>query len=160
MRQLRTRRRLLAEVTAGVVAIAGGQAAAAEASAAEAPENGVKAVIDAFFAAARRHDWDATGQLMSENVRIWLDGDESMGREEYVVVMKEDDLEVVDIKLDDLDIRVSRDSSMAWSRYRATVEGISKGKRSSVKTAETILFDRVEQEWLMRHIHVSLVRRA
>jgi hypothetical protein len=155
MTKLRTRRRLLAEAAAGVVAIASGQVAAAE-----APEAEVKAVIDAFFTAARRHDWDATGRMMADNFRIWLDGDESMDRDEYVAAMKEDDLEVVDMKLDDLEIGVSRDSSMAWGRYRATVEEISKEKRSSVRTAETILFDRVKDQWLMRHIHVSLVRRA
>jgi hypothetical protein len=155
MSQLRTRRRLLAEAAAGVVAITSGRAAAAE-----APEAEVKAAIDAFFTAARRHDWDATGRLMSDNFRIWLDGDETMDRDEYVVAMKEDDLEVVDMRLDDLEIGVSRDSSMAWGRYRATVEEISKEKRSSVRTAETILFERVKDQWLMRHIHVSLVRKA
>jgi uncharacterized protein DUF4440 len=155
MSQLRTRRRLLAEVAAGIVVTTSGQAAANEAT-----EAGVKSAIDAFFTAARRHDWDATGRMMTDNFRIWFDGDESMDREQYVVAMKEDDLEVVDMKLDDLEIGVSRDSSMAWGRYRATVEEISKEKRSSVRTAETILFDRVDDQWMMRHIHVSLVRKA
>lgn len=155
MSGLRTRRRLLAEAAAGILVATSGQIAAAE-----SPEAGVKAVIDAFFVAARRHDWDATGRLMANNFRIWLDGDESMDRDEYLVVLKEDDLEVVDMKLDDLEIGVSKDGSMAWGRYRASVDGISKDKKSSVRTAETILFDRVNEEWLMRHIHVSLVRRA
>jgi ketosteroid isomerase-like protein len=155
MNQLRTRRRLLAEAAAGILVATSGQAAANE-----APEAGVKSVIDAFFAAARRHDWDATGRMMAENFRIWVDGDESMDRDAYLVVLKEDDMEVVDIKLDDLDIGVSKDGSMAWSRYRATVDSITKGKRSSERTAETILFDRVKDQWMMRHIHVSLVRKA
>jgi hypothetical protein len=155
MSQLRTRRRLLAEVAAGIVVATSGQATANEAT-----EAGVKSAIDAFFTAARRHDWDATGRMMTDNFRIWFDGDESMDREQYVVAMKEDDLEVVDMKLDDLEIGVSRDSSMAWGRYRATVEEISKEKRSSVRTAETILFDRVDDQWMMRHIHVSLVRKT
>jgi hypothetical protein len=155
MSQLRTRRRLLAEVAAGILVAASGKAVADEAA-----EAGVKSVIDAFFTAARRHDWDATGRMMAENFRIWLDGDESMDRDEYLVVLKEDDLEVVDMKLDDLEIGVSKDGSMAWTRYRATVDGITKEKRSSVRTAETILFDRVKDQWMMRHIHVSLVRKA
>lgn len=155
MTQMRTRRLLLAEATAGILLATTGQVAADEAS-----EAGVRSVIDAFFTAARRHDWDATGRMMTENFQIWLDGDESMNRDEYLVVLKEDDLDVVDMKLDDLEIGVSTDGSMAWSRYRATVEGITKEKRSTVRTAETILFDRVKDQWMMRHIHVSLVRKA
>ena len=155
MSQLHTRRRLLAEAAAGIFVATSGQATANAAS-----EAGVKSVIDAFFTAARRHDWDATGRMMATNFRIWVDGDESMDRNEYLVLLKEDDLEVVDLKLDDLEIGVSKDGSMAWTRYRATVDAITKEKRSSVRTAETILFDRLNDQWMMRHIHVSLVRKA
>jgi hypothetical protein len=154
MNQLRTRRRLLAEAAAGILVATSGQVAAAE-----SPEAGVKAVIDAFFVAARRHDWDATGLLLTDNFRVWF-GDESLDREEYVAAMKEDDLDVVDMRLDDLEIEVSKDSSMAWGRYHATIDEITKEKRSSVRTAETILFDRVKDQWLMRYIHVSLIRKA
>src|SRR4051794_9885205 len=102
MTRLRTRRLILAEAAAGILVATSGQVGAAEPS-----ETGVKAVIDTFFVAARRHDWDATGQLMAPNFRIWVDGDESMDRDEYLVLLKEDDLEVIDMKLDDLEIGVS-----------------------------------------------------
>jgi Domain of unknown function (DUF4440) len=155
MSQLRTRRRLLAEAAAGIVVATSGRATANEAS-----EAGVRSTIDAFFTAARRHDWDATGRMMAANFRIWVDGEESMDRETYVALMKEDDLEVVDMKLDDLEVGVSKDGSMAWARYRATVDSVTKEKRSLERTAETLLFDRLNDQWMMRHIHVSLVRKA
>jgi hypothetical protein len=155
MSRLQTRRRLLAEAAAGILA-----ATTAQVAAAESHEAGVRAIIDAFFVAARQHDWDATGRLMAPNFRIWVDGDEAMDRDEYLVLLKQDDLDVVDMTLDDLEIGVSGDGSMAWARYRATVDAITKEERSTVRSAETILFDRLNSQWVMRHIHVSLVRKA
>jgi ketosteroid isomerase-like protein len=80
-----------------------------------------------------------------------------LDRAAYVDLLKEDDLNVVDLSLQDLEIGVSTDGSLAWARYHATVDAISKGQRSISRTAETIVFERQhEAGWLMRHIQVSL----
>jgi ketosteroid isomerase-like protein len=117
----------------------------------------VKKAIDGFFDAARRRDWDAAGKLLSNDFRIWFGSDGSLDRAAYVALLKEDDLNVVDMSLHDLEIGISADGSLAWGCYRATVDAISKGQRSVARTAETIVFERGNGEnWLMRHIHVSL----
>jgi hypothetical protein len=117
----------------------------------------VKKAIDGFFEAARRRDWDAAGKLLSNDFRIWFGNDGSLDRAAYVALLKEDGLNVVDMSLHDLEIGISADRSLAWARYRATVDAISKGQRSISRTAETIVFERQNEEgWLMRHIHVSL----
>jgi hypothetical protein len=146
------RKLLIAAVAAGTAAalwptIAGASGAAAE----------VKNAIDGFFEAARRRDWDAAGKFLSTDFHIWLGVEEALDRAAYVDLLKEDDLNVVDMSLQDLEIGVSADGSLAWARYRATVGAISKGQRSVSHTAETIVFEhRHEAGWLMRHIQVSL----
>ena len=117
----------------------------------------VKKAIDGFFEAARRRDWDEAAKLLSPDFHVWLGVDGAMGRAAYVDLLKEDDLNVVDMSLQDLEIGVSADGSLAWARYHATVDAISKGQRSVSRTAETIVFEHQhEGGWLMRHIQVSL----
>lgn len=143
-------------------AMAAGTAAAlcptlAGASEASGAAGEVKKAIDGFFAAARRRDWDAAGKLLANDFRIWLGVDDAFDKPAYVGLLKEDDLNVVDMSLQDIEIGVSADGSLAWARYHATVDAISKGERSLSHTAETIVFEhRQETGWLMRHIQVSL----
>jgi hypothetical protein len=148
-----TRRNLLVGAVAGVAAGVSFPRAVRASNAAPA----VKAAIDRFFEAARRRDWDAASTVLSSDFRIWLGGDGTLDKTAYVAVLKEDDLNVLDMSLHDLEIGVSADGSLAWGCYRAIVDGISKGQRSVSRTAETIVFERHPVEgWLMRHIHVSL----
>ncbi len=145
------RRLLIGAVAAGTAAalfpiIAGASGAAAE----------VKKAIDGFFAAARRRDWDAAGKLLAPDFHLWSGVDKGWDRAAYIGLLKEDDLDVVEMSLKDLEIGVSADESFAWARYRATVDAISQGQRSVFHTAETIVFEHQrEAGWLMRHIQVS-----
>ncbi|MBR1031491.1 DUF4440 domain-containing protein [Bradyrhizobium liaoningense] len=146
------RRLLVGAVAAGTAAalfptIAGATGAAAE----------VKKAIDGFFEAARQRDWDAAGKLLSTDFHIWVGVDEALDRAGYVDQLKQDDLNVVDMGLQDLAIGVSADGSLAWARYHATVDAISHGQRSVSRTAETIIFEHQrDRGWLMHHIQVSL----
>jgi len=149
---LNRRKLLIGAVAAGTAA--GLFPTIAGASGAEA---GVKKAIDGFFEAARRRDWDAAAKVLSTDFRLWVGVDGAMDRAAYVDVLKEDDLNVVDMSLQDLEIGVSADGSLAWASYHATVDAISKGRRSVSHTAETIVFEHQhEAGWLMRHIQVSL----
>jgi len=149
---LNRRKLLIGAVAAGTAAasfptIAGASGAAAE----------VKKAIEGFFEAARQRDWDAAGKVLSTDFHVWVGVDGALDRAAYVDLLKEDDLNVVDMSLQDLEIGVSADGSLAWARYHATVDAISKGQRSVSRTAETIVFERQhEAGWLMRHIQVSL----
>lgn len=147
------RRRLL------VGAVAAGAAAAFVPANADASgvASEVKNAIDGFFEAARRRDWDAAGKVLSPDFHIWAGIDDVLDKAAYIAVLKEDDLNVVDMSVRDLEIGVSSDESLAWARYRTTVEAVSKGQRSVSRTAETIVFEhRQDGGWLMRHIQVSL----
>jgi SnoaL-like domain len=150
-----TRRKLL------IGAVAAGTAAAifptiAGASDASGATAEVKKAIDGFFEAARRQDWDAAGKVLAPDFHLWSGVDNAWDRAAYIDILKEDDLKVVDMSLQDLEIGVSADESLAWARYRATVEAISKDRRSVWHTAETIVFEHQrEAGWLMRHIQVS-----
>lgn len=147
-RRLLLARAVTAATTATLVpVIAGHHSAEAE----------VRLAIDRFFDAARERNWDAAGKMMAADFHLWLGVDESFDRTAYIELMKSDDLNVVSLSLQDLEIGVSADESFAWARYHASVDGISKGQRSLLRTAETIVFGRRRGEsWLMRHIHVSL----
>jgi ketosteroid isomerase-like protein len=115
----------------------------------------VKQVIDGFFAAAQKRDWDAAGDLLSADFTIYTDGGETHDRPEYIAILKEDDIITLSLDVRDLDISVSHDGQMAWARYRAFIESESKGIRSKTKTAETIIFERIRGDWRICHTHVS-----
>jgi ketosteroid isomerase-like protein len=117
----------------------------------------VKKTIDGFFEAARQRDWDTAGKLLATDFHIWVGVDEALDRAAYIDLLKQDDLNVIEMNLQDLAIGVSADGSLAWARYHATVDAISKGQRSASRTAETIVFEHQhEGGWLMRHVQVSL----
>ena len=149
---LNRRRLLMGAVAAGTAAasfraLANGSGAASD----------VKRAIDGFFEAARRRDWNTAGKVLSPDFHIWAGIDDVLDRASYIDVLKEDDLDVVDMSVRDLEIGVSADGSLAWARYHTTVDAISKGQRSVSRTAETIVFEhRDEEGWLMRHIQVAL----
>lgn len=137
-----------------VVASCGAFAAAAPPPASGQAE--VKGVIDAFFAAAIRRDWDAAGSLLSADFKIYVDGLEIYDRPEYIALLKADDLKTLSLDLTDLDIAVSSDGGMAWARYRTLIDSESRGVRSKTRTAETLIFGREDGAWRIRHGHVSL----
>lgn len=146
------RQLLIGVVAAGTAAALFPGFASASDAAAE-----VKQAIDGFFVAARKRDWDAAGKLLATDFHIWVGVDEALDRTTYIDLLKQDDLNVVEMSLQDLAIGVSADGSLAWARYHATVDAVSKGQRSVTRTAETIVFERhPERGWLMRHTQVSL----
>ncbi|MEO0975483.1 MAG: nuclear transport factor 2 family protein, partial [Pseudomonadota bacterium] len=87
---------------------------------------------------------------------IYVDGGESFGKEEYVTLLKSDDIVVESLTLHNVQISVSADRSMAWSRYQAEVVSHSQGARHDVSTLETLVFQREGNQWLIRHAHVAL----
>lgn len=126
---------------------------------ANAAEAEVRAALDDFFAKAARRDWDAAGALMGPQFRIWVDGDEEFSRDAYITALKSDDMKMLHMALADVQILAAGD--LAWCSYRATVTAEwSGGKTMTTKTAETIVYERIGGQWLMRHCHVSIGRHA
>lgn len=121
-----------------------------------AAQGEIRAAIDQFYAAADQQDWDAAGKLMAEDFVIFIDGGESFGKTDYVALLKADDLVVESLTLRDVEIAVSDDGSMAWSRYKADVASVSNGERHDVSTLETLVFGLIEGTWQIRHAHVAL----
>ncbi len=132
----------------------------AQPTSSSAAQQEVRGVIDAFYAAADKRDWEATGDLMADDFVIYIDGGESFGKEAYVTILKSDDIVVESLKLHNMQISVSADRSMAWSRYQAEVVSHSQGERHDVSTLETLVFQREGDRWLIRHAHVALAPLA
>jgi ketosteroid isomerase-like protein len=116
----------------------------------------VKRVIDQFFAAAQRQDWDAAGEVMSPEFEIYTDGADTFKKGAYVQLLKEDNLHVTYMELRDLEIRVSSDKRMAWAKYHGLFKSTNHGKRSSVETAETLIFTKEGVEWKIIRAHASI----
>lgn len=125
-----------------------------------AAERDVRAVIDRFYAAAQRRDWDATGELMSPDFEISSDGAEVFARDAYVALMKTDDLVVERIALRNLTVRVSPDERMAWATFRGAFAMTSHGARHDVETAETLVLSRPADRWLIVRAHASVKSSA
>lgn len=116
----------------------------------------VKKVLDQFFSAAKNRDWDAVAEFMATDFELYTDGASGFNKQAYVKVLKEDDMELLSMELRDMEIRVSSDGQMAWSKYRGLFKSTSQNQPSNVETAETLIFKREGEQWKITRAHVSL----
>lgn len=116
----------------------------------------VRQSLDGFFSAAKKRDWDAAAALMSSDFELYTDGAQGVGKEEYLSVLKQDDLVVEHMELKDVDIRVSGDGQMAWAKYRGLFRSTSQGKPADAETAETLIFTNEGGAWKMTRGHASV----
>lgn len=116
----------------------------------------VRKVVDQFFSAAKKRDWDAAAEFMSTDFELYTDGASGFNKQAYVKVLKEDDTELAYMELRDMEIRVSSDGQMAWGKYRGLFKMTSHNQPSTVETAETLIFQREGEQWKITRAHVSL----
>ena len=116
----------------------------------------VKKVVDQFFSAAKKRDWDAAAELMSTDFEIYTDGASGFNKQAYVKVLKDDDMELAYMELRDMEIRVSSDGQMAWAKYRGLFKSTSHNQPSTVETAETLIFKKEDEQWKITRAHVSM----
>lgn len=116
----------------------------------------VRKVMDDFFSAAKKRDWDAAGALMSSDFELYTDDAQGVGKDEYVRALKQDDLVVEHMELKEVDIRVSGDGQMAWAKYRGLYRHSSHGVPADVETVETLIFTNERGAWKMARAHASI----
>jgi ketosteroid isomerase-like protein len=116
----------------------------------------VRKVIDQFFSAAKKRDWDAAAEFMAKDFELYTDGASVFDKDAYLKVLKDDNMEVTDVELRDLQIRVSSDGQMAWARYRGLFKSKSNNQSSTIETAETLIFKREGEQWKMTRAQASL----
>ena len=116
----------------------------------------VRKMVDQFFGAVKKRDWDAAAEFMSKDFELYTDGASGFNKQAYVKVLKEDDMELAYMELRDVEIRVSSDGQMAWGKYRGLFKSTSHNQPSAVETAETLIFEREGDQWKITRAHVSL----
>ena len=116
----------------------------------------VKKVVDQFFSAAKKRDWDAVADLMSSDFELYTDGASTFNKQDYVKVLKADDMELASMELRDMQVQVSGDGQMAWTTYRGLFKSVTHNQSSSAETAETLIFKREGKQWKITRAHVSL----
>jgi len=115
----------------------------------------VKKVLDQFFDAAKKHDWDAAAEFMATDFELYTDGASAFSKQAYVKVLKDDDMQLSHMELRDMETRVSSDGEMAWTKYRGLFKSTSNNQPSTVETAETLIFKREGGQWKITRAHVS-----
>lgn len=115
----------------------------------------VKKVLDQFFDAAKKRDWDAAAEFMATDFELYTDGASWFSKQDYVKVLKQDDMELTHMELKDMETRVSSDGQMAWTKYRGLFKSVSNNQQSNVETAETLIFKREGGHWKITRAHVS-----
>ena len=116
----------------------------------------VRQVVDEFFSAAKKRDWDAEAELMSTDFELYTDGASGFNKEAYIKVLKEDDIKLASMELRDMEIRVSSDGQMAWAKYRGSFKFISNNQPTNMESAETLIFKREGDQWKITRAHVSI----
>jgi len=116
----------------------------------------VKQVIDEFFDAAKQQDWDRAGNTFAPDFEIYTDGASSYDKAAYIKVLKEENIATRRMQLSDLEIHVSPDGEIAWTKYRGDFESVIHGKSSHDKTAETLIFEKRAGQWKIVRAHASV----
>ena len=116
----------------------------------------VRQVVDQFFSAAKKRDWDAEAELMSADFELYTDGASGFSKEAYLKVLKEDDMQLASMELKDMEIRVSSDGQMAWAKYRGIFKATTHNQPTTIESAETLIFMREGNQWKITRAHVSL----
>ena len=116
----------------------------------------VRKVVDQFFSAAKKRDWDAEAELMSTDFELYTDGASGFNKQAYIKVLKDDDIQLADMELREMEIRVSSDGQMAWAKYRGLFKFISKNQPTNMESAETLIFKREADQWKITRAHVSI----
>lgn len=119
-------------------------------------EEQVKHVLNQFFVLAEKREWDAVGEILTEDFEIYTDDATKFDKGAYVKLLKEDDLVVQYWDLKDVVLRVSRDGRTAWGKYRGVFSHMSRGTQHDVETVETLIFRKENEKWRITHAHASV----
>ena len=137
----------------GIISCTGSARAKTETPTADAA---VRATLNRFFEAALRRDWDATMPLLSVDFVMFTDGAQIFGRDEYLRLLKSDDILVSKYELRDVRSGVSASGDLAWMTYKGYFEQSLHGVPGRVETAETLLFRNENGVWRMFRAHASV----
>jgi ketosteroid isomerase-like protein len=116
----------------------------------------IRNVMDDFFTLAKRQDWDAVGRLMAPEFEIYTDNAEVYTKDSYIRLLKSDNLQLNRMELYNDRVTVASDGSLAWMTYRGRFETIERGRPVTTETAETMLFRRDGDRWLIARGHASI----
>ncbi len=116
----------------------------------------VRRVIDDFFEAAKKQDWDRAAELFSPDFGIYTDDTAGFDKNAYLQLLKEDNIETLQMQLRDMVIHVSADGTMAWSQYRGKFTQLVRGKQSATETAESLIFEKRGSAWKIVRAHASV----
>lgn len=119
----------------------------------------VKSVLDNFFAAAGKQDWDKVGGMLTEDFEVFTDEVTILNKNEYIKLLKQDNLRVSQMQLKNLRIEVSEQGQVAWCRYHGFFHISAEPQSSLVETAETIVFRNENSDWKIVQAHVSMKQR-
>ncbi len=122
-------------------------------------ESKVKVTLDDFFAAAGKQDWDKVGGMLADDFEMFTDEVTILKKDEYIKVMKQDNLRVTQMQLKDLRIEVSEQGQMAWCRYHGFFHMYEGPQSSLVETAETVVLRNESSGWKLVQAHASVKQR-
>jgi ketosteroid isomerase-like protein len=116
----------------------------------------VRAVLDRFYETARVRRWADLSALLADDFEIYTDGATRYGKREYLALLQADDLETLEMALEDVEVRVSADETMAWAKFRGRFRLSLHGRRQDVRTAETLVFTKARGGWAITRAHASV----
>lgn len=116
----------------------------------------IREALDAFFEASKHQDWDGAALVMSDDFLMFTDGAQVFPKDEYVRLLKADDLVMGRYELRDLEIGSSAAGDLGWVTYRGYFESTSHGVPSRVETAELLLFRNEGGDWRMFRAQASI----
>ena len=137
----------------GLVAIAAlGLAVGTSASAATGPE----AVVEAFHAALAKGDTAGAAALLADDALIFEEGHAERSKAEYAARHLPADAEFAKAVRTTMTRRASRSvGGVAWVASEGRLNGTFRGRAIDRMSTETMILQRTNRGWKIRHVHWS-----
>ena len=132
---------------------AGNQPPAADIAAEEAA---VKKALEKFFHGVETKDWKAVDEVMAKDFEFYGDDTMTLTRDEFIKAMKEDNMQIDKLELNNVKVSLSPDRQMAWVKYSAHLESLNRGEPYNMASVETVAFRKEDGNWKMTHNHASV----
>ena len=116
----------------------------------------VEQALHAFFDAAQTKNWASVDSMLASDFQFYSDSALTLDKAAFIAAMKDDDMDVGQLALQDVTVALSNEGDFAWVKYRAHLESTIKGRPYNMMSVETVIFRKERGGWKMVHNHASI----
>lgn len=114
----------------------------------------IKDILEKYYTAFQEKDWTVFASLLTNDFTYLTDKGISQNKTQFVDFLEEDDFITTEYFISDINTISSENNTVIVS-YKIVFKGSYHGEEMQVKATETIVFQKEESTWKIKHCHTS-----